>query len=135
MIAPSVMNLTAPPAFADHCIRMIDDGAGAIVIDPEEPGPVVEALDARRLEVTTILMTPDRRAAVGNADRSRFPSSRPRGDVIASTGGHTAYLRGVTSGAPSFFRGDTMPSTRPDMLLDGAVRAARQPTLRSNEFR
>ena len=51
------MNLTALPAFADHCIWMIDDGARAIVVDPDEPGPVVEALDARRLQLAAILVT------------------------------------------------------------------------------
>ena len=49
MIAPSVMNLIALPAFADNCISMIDDGARAIV-DAGEPAPLTEALDARRLE-------------------------------------------------------------------------------------
>jgi len=49
MIAPSVMNLLALPAFADNYISMSDDGAGAIV-DPVEPGPLAGALDARRLE-------------------------------------------------------------------------------------
>ncbi len=47
MIAPSVMNLTALPAFVDNYIWMLDDGARAIVVDPGEPGPVHEALDAR----------------------------------------------------------------------------------------
>jgi hypothetical protein len=44
------MNLTALPASADNCLSMIDDGAVAIVVDPGEPGPVAEALAARRLE-------------------------------------------------------------------------------------
>jgi hypothetical protein len=39
------MNL-ALPAFADNCISLIDEAARAIV----EPGPLAEALDARRLE-------------------------------------------------------------------------------------
>ena len=56
MIAP-FMNLTALPAFADNYIWMIDDGARAIVVDPGEPGPVAEALDARRLELAAILVT------------------------------------------------------------------------------
>jgi glyoxylase-like metal-dependent hydrolase (beta-lactamase superfamily II) len=43
------MNLTALPAFADNCISLIDDDAAAIV-DPGKPGPLAEALDARRLE-------------------------------------------------------------------------------------
>ncbi|MDQ6638150.1 MAG: hypothetical protein M3Z15_00595 [Pseudomonadota bacterium] len=40
------MNLTALPAFADNCIWMIDAGAHAIVVDPGEPEPAAEALDA-----------------------------------------------------------------------------------------
>jgi hypothetical protein len=43
------MNLIALPALADNCISMIGDRARAIV-DPGEPGPLAEALDARRLE-------------------------------------------------------------------------------------
>ena len=50
MIAPSVMNLPALPAYADNCIRMIDAGARAVAVDPAEPGPVVEARASRRLE-------------------------------------------------------------------------------------
>src|ERR1019366_9219279 len=49
MIAPSVMNLTAVPAFSDNYIWMIDDGRNAIVVDPGEAGPVEAALDAKRL--------------------------------------------------------------------------------------
>ena len=49
MIAPSLMNVTALPALARNCISTIDDDARAIV-DTSEPGPLAEALDARRLE-------------------------------------------------------------------------------------
>jgi hydroxyacylglutathione hydrolase len=51
------MSLAALPAFADHCIWTIDDGAEAIVVDPGEPRPVAEALDARRLRLAAILVT------------------------------------------------------------------------------
>ncbi len=57
MIAPSVMKLIAPPALADKTVALVDDGACAIVVDPEEPGPVKEALATRRLELAAILMT------------------------------------------------------------------------------
>jgi hypothetical protein len=56
MIAPSVMNLTAP-AFAADPVWMLDDAADAIVADPGAPEPVAEALDARRLELAAILVT------------------------------------------------------------------------------
>ena len=52
------MNLTALPAFADNPLWMLDDGARAIVdLDRGESRPVVEALDARRLQLAAILVT------------------------------------------------------------------------------
>ena len=82
MIAPSVMNLTALPALAANTIRMIDGGARAIVVDRDEPGPVEEELEARRLELAAILMRQDDRAG-GAVD------PRP---VRTNTGSHIAYL-------------------------------------------
>ena len=51
------MSLAALPAFVDHCLWMIDDGAEAVVVDPGEPRPVAEAIDARRLRLAAILVT------------------------------------------------------------------------------
>jgi hypothetical protein len=69
------MNLTALPAFVDNCLWMLDGDAPATVVDPGEPGPVAEALDARRLELAAILMT-QRHAAIAGP---------------ANTGGHITF--------------------------------------------
>ena len=65
------MNLTALPAFADNCISMLDDGARAIVVDPGEPGPVADALDARRLDGGDSNDAPSR--GLPRAASTRFP--------------------------------------------------------------
>src|SRR5664280_106605 len=79
MIAPSLMNLTAVPAFSDNYIWMLDDGRSAIVVDPGEAGPVEAALDARRLTLAAILVTHHHADHVGGVDRLR---SRLQGPVF-----------------------------------------------------
>jgi hypothetical protein len=101
MIAPSVMNLTALPALAANTIRMIDGGARAIVVDRDEPGPVEEELEARRLELAAILMRQDDRAG-GAVD------PRP---VRTNTGSHIAYLDRSAATTPILRRGDTLRRT------------------------
>lgn len=58
------MNLIALPAFADNCFRMLHDGARAVVVDPGEAGAVEAALDAQRLSLAAILVTPHAAAAL-----------------------------------------------------------------------
>ena len=58
---------------------MLDDGREAIVVDPGEAGPVVAALDARRLALATILVTHHHADHVGGVDALR---SRLRGQVF-----------------------------------------------------
>ena len=102
MIAPSVMKLIAPPALADKTVALVDDGACAIVVDPEEPGPVKEALATRRLELGAILMTRVARAETTVLDTSA---------VMAHTAGHIAYVAGAGAAAPTVRRGDTLGRT------------------------
>lgn len=51
------MELLALPAFADNYVWMLHDGHEALVVDPGEAAPVIQALRARGLELTGILVT------------------------------------------------------------------------------
>lgn len=51
------MNLVALPAFADNYIWMLHDGPEALVVDPGEAAPVLNALQAHRLTLSRILVT------------------------------------------------------------------------------
>lgn len=51
------MNLIALPAFADNYIWMLHDEVNAIVVDPGDAQPVVEALKSRQLTLAAILVT------------------------------------------------------------------------------
>jgi len=51
------MELVALPAFTDNYIWMIHDGRQAVVVDPGDATPVLEALSARGLTLAAILVT------------------------------------------------------------------------------
>lgn len=51
------MNLLALPAFTDNYIWMLHDGHQALVVDPGDASPVLEALQRLGLELTAILVT------------------------------------------------------------------------------
>ena len=51
------MELAALPAFADNDIRMLHNGRQALVVDPGDAGPVIEACAGRGLGFTAILVT------------------------------------------------------------------------------
>jgi hydroxyacylglutathione hydrolase len=151
MIAASVMNLTALPAFTDNTIWKIDDGANAVVVDPGEPESVAGALDARRPDLAAILVTHDRadRRRGNSAPRSRLhglvlgraneqtPRSwvdreerhsgqgldRVRGlpDTPAHTPGHIAYARGDRAGVPIVVCGANLLPAGSGTLFDDAA--------------
>jgi hydroxyacylglutathione hydrolase len=52
------MNLLALPAFTDNYIRMLHDGRNAIVVDPGDAAPVIDALASQGLSLGGILVTP-----------------------------------------------------------------------------
>lgn len=145
------MNLTAVPAFSDNYIWMIDDGRRAIIVDPGEPGPVIAALDARRLALAGILVTHHHADHVGGVDalRSRLegPVYGPAGekvpqpceglvegdsvevmglsfsviDVPGHTAGHIAFFNAEGAGAPIVFCGDTLFSAGCGKLFEGTA--------------
>ncbi|MDT8992226.1 hydroxyacylglutathione hydrolase [Curvibacter sp. APW13] len=51
------MNLVPLPAFNDNYIWMLHDGAQALVVDPGDPAPVMQALQAQGLQLAAILVT------------------------------------------------------------------------------
>jgi hydroxyacylglutathione hydrolase len=51
------MNLLALPAFTDNYIWMVHNGGRAVVIDPGQSAPVLDALDKHRLQLAAILVT------------------------------------------------------------------------------
>jgi hydroxyacylglutathione hydrolase len=75
------MDLLALPAFADNYIWMLHDGAHAVVVDPGDAQPVIDALDRLHLQLAAILVTHHHPDHVGGVDalRSRLPD--PQGPV------------------------------------------------------
>lgn len=145
------MNLTALPAFSDNYIWMLDDGHRAIVVDPGESGPVIAALDARRLELAAILVTHHHGDHVGGVDALRSRLTGPvfgpahesvpqpcigleQGqtcealglrfeviDVPAHTAGHIAFFNRTGAGDPIVFCGDTLFSAGCGKLFEGTA--------------
>ncbi len=143
------MNLSALPAFADNYIWMLHDGTQAVVVDPGDAAPVVQALDDRGLQLAGILVTHHHADHVGgvNALRARLqgPVWGPaheniptpytplnEGDAIellglhfsvldvpGHTAGHIAYVQQGAATAPLLFCGDTLFSAGCGRLFEG----------------
>lgn len=132
------MKLLALPAFADNYIWMIHDGRRAVVIDPGEPAPVEQALEAHALVLAGILVTHHHGDHTGGIDALRLrlqgpvwgpatenipsPFTALRGgdrvealglsfdviDVPGHTAGHIAYFGRPGGQPPLLFCGDTL---------------------------
>jgi hydroxyacylglutathione hydrolase len=80
------MNLVALPAFTDNYIWMLHDGHQALVVDPGDSVPVVEALNRLGLRLTGILVTHHHADHVGGLaalhSRLEGPIWGPAGEAI-----------------------------------------------------
>ena len=144
------MTLQPIPAFTDNYFWMVHDGQHALVVDPGDAGPVIEALDREGLELQTILVTHHHADHVGGIDglRSRLKGSvygpvneRIPAPVVAlqaptsiealglrfevlavpgHTAGHVAYFSEDMGGSPVLFCGDTLFSAGCGRLFEGS---------------
>jgi hydroxyacylglutathione hydrolase len=71
------MHLIALPAFTDNYIWMLHDGREAVVVDPGDAAPVLEALDAQRLSLAGILITHHHSDHIGGVDALRNRLAQP----------------------------------------------------------
>lgn len=143
------MNLLPLPAFTDNYIWMLHDGRQAIVVDPGEAAPVMQAIAHLGLQLQAILVTHHHADHVGGVDalrnatgaavygpaRERMPEPLFRlaqGDCVSALGlrfdvidvpghtaGHIAYYCAEMDGAPLLFCGDTLFSGGCGRLFEG----------------
>ena len=143
------MNLLALPAFSDNYLWLLHDARQAIVVDPGQAEPVLQALEERGLQLQAILVTHHHADHVGGVDalrqatgapvygpaRERIPapfhplSQGGRVDVLGlgfdvfdvpgHTAGHIAYFCPQVDGAPLLFCGDTLFSGGCGRLFEG----------------
>jgi hydroxyacylglutathione hydrolase len=143
------MNLVALPAFADNYIWMLHDSREALVVDPGDSAPVLDALDRLGLALTGILVTHHHGDHVGGLEalvpRLQGPIHGPAHesmpvevirheagdevrwqgisfqvmDVPGHTSGHIAYHAVAAPGGPLLFCGDTLFSAGCGRLFEG----------------
>lgn len=143
------MNLLPLPAFSDNYIWMLHDARQAIVVDPGEARPVLQALEHRGLQLQAILVTHHHHDHVGGVEALRQATGAPvygpareripqpaqalvQGDTIellgvrftvldvpGHTAGHIAYHGAPAAGAPMLFCGDTLFSGGCGRLFEG----------------
>lgn len=137
------------PAFDDNYIWMLHDGRQALVVDPGDEQPVLQALQAQHLQLSAILVTHHHQDHVGGVDALRAatgaavygpagetmpePLQRLAGgdtvqvlgltfeviDVPGHTAGHIAYYSPPGNGQPLLFCGDTLFSGGCGRLFEG----------------
>ena len=143
------MELVALPAFSDNYIWLLHDGAQALAVDPGETAPVLHALRARSLTLTSILVTHHHTDHTGGVAQLRAatgarvfgPATEPvpppftgvtDGAVVSALGlnfqviavpghtaGHVAYFCPDAGGAPLLFCGDTLFSGGCGRVFEG----------------
>ena len=143
------MNLLALPAFSDNYLWLLHDERHAVVVDPGQSEPVLQALEERNLQLQAILVTHHHADHVGGVQALReatgaavYGPARERipqpytplqgGDVVQTLGvsfrvigvpghtaGHIAYFADDVAGAPLLFCGDTLFSGGCGRLFEG----------------
>ncbi len=143
------MNLIALPAFTDNYFWMLHDGREALVVDPGDSAPVVDALDRLGLALTAILVTHHHADHVGGVaalmarltgpvhgpSREALPiavQAHSHGDQVewnrvtfqvidvpGHTAGHIAYFAEAPPCGPLLFCGDTLFSGGCGRLFEG----------------
>ncbi|MBS0392825.1 MAG: hydroxyacylglutathione hydrolase [Proteobacteria bacterium] len=143
------MNLLPLPAFSDNYIWMLHDARHALVVDPGDAAPVLQALRDMGLSLQAILVTHHHGDHVGGVNALReatgaavcgpagetmpAPLKRLRqGDAVTALGlrfavidvpghtaGHIAYYCPDMDGTPLLFCGDTLFSGGCGRLFEG----------------
>ena len=143
------MNLLPLPAFTNNYIWMLHDSREAVVVDPGDAAPVLQALHDKGLSLRGILVTHHHGDHVGGVNTLRAatgaavygpagetmpqPLTRLRQgdnitvlglrfvvlDVPGHTAGHIAYYCADMDGAPLLFCGDTLFSGGCGRLFEG----------------
>jgi hydroxyacylglutathione hydrolase len=143
------MNLIALPAFADNYIWMLHDGRRAMVVDPGDPQPVMQALQLHDLQLRAILVTHHHADHIGGVDALReatgatvYGPARERipepfeplrsGNAVEALGlrfevlevpghtaGHIAFYAPKVDESPLLFCGDTLFSGGCGRIFEG----------------
>lgn len=143
------MTLLPLPAFDDNYIWMLHDGHAALVVDPGDEKPVLEALQSMRLQLQAILVTHHHADHVGGVQAlqkatgavvygpagesiSVLQHGMAQGDRVAllgtafeildvpgHTAGHIAWFAPAAEGGPLLFCGDTLFSGGCGRLFEG----------------
>lgn len=143
------MNLLPLPAFSDNYLWMLHDASAAIVVDPGDARPVLQALERLAVPLQAILVTHHHADHVGGVEALRQATGavvygparesipppfvplqhgaqvQALGlsfsvlDVPGHTAGHIAYYCAPTGSAPLLFCGDTLFSGGCGRVFEG----------------
>jgi hydroxyacylglutathione hydrolase len=143
------MKIIPLPAFADNYLWLVHDGSRALVVDPGDAQPVLDALQRAGLQLTAILVTHHHADHTGGVQALRNATGAevfgPAGedipapftplaggdtitaldlpwtvlDVPGHTAGHIAFYSPDVGGAPLLFCGDTLFSGGCGRLFEG----------------